>query len=235
MAQIDASLTRLGTDHVDLYQIHRFDDETPVEETMAALHDVVKAGKARYLGASSMSAWQFAKMNHAAALHGWTQFVSMQPQYSLAYREEEREMIPYCIDARIGVLPWSPLARGFLAGNRHRGGGGETRRSKNDPYADQLFFDDASFAIVDAVSAIAAERGISNTQVALAWLFAQPGVTAPVIGASKDHHIPQAVDALSIALSAEEIDRLEAPYRPRQVQDLGVARKKNMVGIRSKT
>ncbi len=219
MSAIDASLKRLGTDYVDLYQIHRFDHDTPIEETMEALHDVVKAGKARYIGASSMYAWQFARMNHAADLGGFTRFVSMQPQYNLVYREEEREMLPLCDADGIGVIPWSPLARGFLAGNRMRGGGGETVRSGSDSYADKLYGDDSDFDVVDAVTKVARERGVPNMQVALAWVLANPVVTAPIVGASKPHHLADAIAALDFELSDEEIDALEAPYRPKTVKD----------------
>jgi aryl-alcohol dehydrogenase (NADP+) len=219
LSAIDASLKRLGTDYVDLYQIHRFDPETPIEETMEALHDVVKAGKARYIGASSMYAWQFARMNHAADLGGFTRFVSMQPQYNLIYREEEREMLPLCDADGIGVIPWSPLARGFLAGNRSRGGGGETVRSGSDPYADKLYGEDSDFDVVDAVTKVAQARGVPNMQVALAWVLANPVVTAPIVGASKPHHLADAIAALDLELSDEEIDALEAPYRPKAVKD----------------
>jgi len=218
MSAIDASLKRLGTDYVDLYQIHRFDYDTPVEETMEALHDVVKAGKARYIGASSMFAWQFARMNHAADLNGWTRFVSMQPQYNLVYREEEREMLPLCEADGIGVIPWSPLARGFLAGNRKRGGGGETTRSGSDPFADKLYGDD-DFDVVDALTKVAKERGVSNMQVALAWVLSNPTITAPIVGVSKAHHLPDALAALEIELSDAETTALEAPYRPKDVKD----------------
>jgi aryl-alcohol dehydrogenase-like predicted oxidoreductase len=219
MSAIDASLKRLGTDYVDLYQIHRFDYETPIEETMEALHDVVKAGKARYIGASSMYAWQFARMNHVADLSGGTRFVSMQPQYNLVYREEEREMLPLCDADGIGVIPWSPLARGFLAGNRKRGGGGETTRSGSDTYADKLYGEDSDFDVVDAVTKVAKDRGVSNMQVALAWVLSNPTITAPIIGASKSHHLADALAGLEFELSDEEIAALEAPYRPKDVKD----------------
>ena len=212
--EIDASLKRLGTDYIDLYQTHRWDDETPIEETLEALHDVVKSGRVRYIGASSMYAWQFSKALYTADLHGWTRFVSMQPQYNLVYREEEREMIPLCIDQGVGVIPWSPLARGFLAGNRKREGGGETTRSKSDPFAGQLYFQEEDFTVVDRLTEVAKERGAPNMQVALAWLLAKPGVTAPIIGATKPHHLEDAVAALSIRFTEEEITRLEEPYRP---------------------
>jgi aryl-alcohol dehydrogenase-like predicted oxidoreductase len=216
LASIDASLRRLGTDYVDLYQIHRFDDETPIEETMGALHDVVRAGKARYLGASSMFAWQFAKAQYTARAHGWTPFVSMQNHYNLAYREEEREMIPFCLDDGVGVVPYSPLARGLLAGNRDRGGVANTVRGGGDPTADGLY-DEADFDVVDAVRAVATELGRPPAQVALAWLLGRPGVVAPIIGATKPHHLPDAVAALELTLSPDQFARLEAPYRPHRV------------------
>jgi aryl-alcohol dehydrogenase-like predicted oxidoreductase len=217
MSSIDASLRRLGTDYVDLYQIHRFDPETPVEETMEALHDIVRAGKARYLGASSMYAWQFAKMQYTADRHGWTRFVSMQNHYNLVYREEEREMIPFCLDLGVGILPWSPLARGLLAGTRGRGGERRTVRANSDEFGDTLYTDD-DFAVVDAVVEVAQERGVKPAQVALAWLLAKPGVTAPIIGATKLQHLEDALGALDLELSDEEIKRLEAPYRPHPIR-----------------
>jgi len=218
-AAIDASLARLGTDYVDLYQIHRFDPDTPVEETMEALHDVVRAGKARYIGASSMWAWQFAKMQHVAERNGLTKFVSMQNHYNLVYREEEREMIPFCRDQGVGLLPWSPLARGFLAGNRAKDDAtaGATARAKTDEIALKFYYQEGDFAIVDALSALAAARGVSNAQIAYAWLAGRPGVTAPIVGASKVWQIEEAVRALDVKLSAEEIAQLEAPYRPHPV------------------
>ncbi len=211
---IDASLRRLGTDYVDLYQIHRFDPHTPVEETMEALHDVVKSGKARYVGASSMYAWQFAKMLRAAERGGWTRFVSMQNHYNLVYREEEREMIPLCIDEGIGVIPWSPLARGFLAGNRSRDKGGETARSKSDDFAHDLYYSDADFDVVERVVALAKQRGVAPAQIALAWILHKPGVTAPIVGASKMEQLEQALGAVEIVLSHDEMASLEQPYRP---------------------
>jgi aryl-alcohol dehydrogenase-like predicted oxidoreductase len=210
MEQIDASLTRLGTDYVDLYQIHRFDPATPVEETMEALHDVVKAGKARYIGASSMWAWQFASMQHAAERNGWTRFVSMQDQYSLLQREEEREMLPLLADQGVGSLPWSPLAKGYLA----RPWGEGTVRSESDTMA-QRYVDDANPPIVGAVQKIAGARGVPMAQVALAWVLHNPVVAAPIVGPTKEHHLADAVAALEIELSAEEIETLEAPYTPR--------------------
>jgi aryl-alcohol dehydrogenase-like predicted oxidoreductase len=213
LAAIDASLRRLGTDHVDLYQIHRWDHETPIEETMEALHDVVRAGKARYIGASSMYAWQFAKAQHTATVAGWTKFVSMQNHYNLLYREEEREMIPLCLDQGVGCIPWSPLARGLLAGNRERGGEQRTVRAGSDPLAEELYGED-DFDVVDAVRAVAAERGLPPAQVALAWLLGKPVVTAPIVGATKLRHLEDAVAAVEVTLSEAEVARLEAHYRP---------------------
>lgn len=210
MEQIDASLARLGTEYVDLYQIHRFDPNTPVEETMEALHDVVKAGKARYIGASSMWAWQFAKMQHAADLGGWTRFVSMQNQYSLLQREEEREMFGLLDDQGVGSLPWSPLAKGHLA----RPWGAQTQRSENDAMG-QRYVDDVNVPIVGAVEQVAAARGVPMAQVALAWVLRNPVVTAPIVGPTKSHHLPDAVAALDVELSDDEAAALEAPYTPR--------------------
>src|SRR6516165_6861922 len=209
MAAIDASLRRLGTEYVDLYQIHRWDYETPVEETMSALHDVVHAGKARYIGASSMFAWQFAKAQHTADRHGWTRFVSMQNHYNLLYREEEREMIPQCIDQGVAVIPWSPLARGVLAGNRTRAGERRTTRSNSDPFGDSLYQQPADFDVVDAAGEVAAERGVPPAQIALACLLQQPGVTAPIVGATKRAHIEDALAAEKLELTADEVRRLE--------------------------
>lgn len=217
LAAIDDSLRRLGVDYVDLYQIHRFDHETPIEETMTALHDVVKSGKARYLGASSMFAWQFAKMQRTAERLGLTPFISMQNHYNLIYREEEREMIPLCIDEGAGVIPWSPLARGFLAGNRTRDKAGDTARSKTDDYAHSMYYSDADFDVVDRVIEIAHRRGVKPAQIALAWLLHRPGVTAPIIGASKMPHLDDAFAALEIALDADEMKALEEPYRPHAI------------------
>lgn len=216
MSAIDASLRRIGTDHVDLYQIHRFDYDTPIEETMTALHDVVRAGKARYIGASSMYAWQFAKMQTAADAIGGTRFISMQNHYNLVYREEEREMIPLCRDQGVGLIPWSPLARGLLAGSRERGGARLTTRAGSDAYADELYTDD-DFDVVDAARAVAAERGLPPAQIALAWLLGRPGLSAPIVGATKLRHLEDALAAVEIALSEEEVTRLEAPYRPHRV------------------
>ena len=222
MSAIDASLKRLGMDYVDLYQIHRFDAHTPIEETMEALHDVVKAGKARYIGASTMYAWQFQKMIAAAKSRRETPFVCMQPQYNLLYREEEREMLPFCKAEGVGVIPWSPLARGFLAGNRKKGGGGDTSRANTDPFADKMYGSDADFDVVEAVSAVAARHGVSNMQVALAWVLSNPAVTAPILGASKPNHIGDAVGALDVKLSEDDIARLTTPYRAKPVLDHSV-------------
>jgi aryl-alcohol dehydrogenase-like predicted oxidoreductase len=217
LASIDNSLRRLGTDHVDVYQTHRWDYDTPIEETMAALHDVVRAGKARYLGASSMYAWQFAKAQHVAAVNGWTPFVSMQPHYNLVYREEEREMLPLCLDQGVGVIPWSPLARGLLTGSRGRGGARHTTRAHSDEYTDALY-DESDFAVVDALTAVAQRRELPPAQVALAWLMQQPAVTAPIVGATKSGHIDDAVAAVDIRLTDDEREALEAPYRPHPVR-----------------
>jgi aryl-alcohol dehydrogenase (NADP+) len=214
MASIDASLRRLGTDYVDLYQIHRWDDETPIEETMEALHDVVKAGKARYLGASSMWAWQFAKAQHVAERHGFTPFVSMQDQYNLLQREEEREMHPLALDQGVGVLPWSPLARGRLT----RPWGEETARTASDEVTKAMYgqAEQADRAITDAVGRIADERGVTRAQVALAWVRQQPAVTAPIVGATKAHHLDDAIASLDLTLTRDELDSLEQPYTPRR-------------------
>jgi 1-deoxyxylulose-5-phosphate synthase len=213
LASIDASLERLELDYVDLYQIHRWDPQTPIEETMEALHDVVRAGKARYIGASSMYAWQFAKAQGVAP----TRFVSMQNHYNLVYREEEREMIPQCIDQGVAVLPWSPLARGLLAGNRTREGERLTERARTDSFGDSLYTPDVDFAVVDRVVELAAARGISAAQVALAWLLQRPGVTAPIVGATKLEHLDDAVAAEQLALDADEVARLEEPYVPHAI------------------
>jgi len=219
MASIDASLERLQTDYVDLYQIHRFDHGTPIEETLEALSDVVRAGKARYIGASSMFAWQFMKMLATSDHNGWVRFVSMQPQYNLVYREEEREMLPLCLDQGIGVIPWSPLARGFLAGGRSKPGEGETERARTDEFSARLYYRDQDFEVVDAVTRVAAARGVSNAQIALAWQFANPVVTSPIVGATQPHHLEEAVAALSIELEPEELELLHAPYRPKPILD----------------
>jgi aryl-alcohol dehydrogenase-like predicted oxidoreductase len=216
---IDNSLRRLGTDYVDLYQIHRFDPETPIAETLEALTDVVKAGKALYIGASSMYAWQFAKMLQTSESLGLSRFVTMQNHYNLVYREEEREMNPLCVSERIGLIPWSPLARGFLAGNRtqRERGFGATIRAKTDDYAHKLYYQESDFAIVDCVTALARARGVPNTRIALAWILQQPAVTAPIIGASKMEHLDEAVKALDVKLSQEELEKLEEPYQPHPV------------------
>ena len=216
LSAIDASLTRLGMDYVDLYQIHRWDPNVPIEETMGALNEVVRAGKARYIGASSMAAWQFAKAQHVAERNGFAKFVSMQNHYNLLYREEEREMIPQCLDQGIGVIPWSPLARGVLAGNRTRSGEKTTTRANTDQFADYLY-NEGDFDVVDRVAEVAAERGVPAAQVALAWLLHRPGVTAPIVGATKLQHLEDAVAAEELELSAEEMARLEAPYVPHAV------------------
>jgi len=214
---IDASLKRLQLDYVDLYQIHRFDRETPIEETLEALDAVVRAGKALAIGASSMFAWQMAKMLHTSELRGLARFVTMQNHYNLVYREEEREMIPLCRDEGIGLLPWSPLARGFLAGNRRQGDHGDTSRAKTDDFAHKLYFQSSDFAVVERVGEIAARRGVPHAQVALAWLLHQPGVTSPIIGASKPKHISDAIASLSLQLTADELKSLAEPYQPHPV------------------
>ena len=217
MSAIDASLTRLGMDHVDLYQIHRFDPNVPIEETMEALHDVVRAGKARYIGASSMYAWQFAKAQFVADAHGWTRFVSMQNHYNLLYREEEREMIPQCLDMGVGVIPWSPLARGVLAGNRTREGDKLTTRAETDGFAEYLYTHPVDYDIVDRVVEVAAGRGATAPQVALAWLLSKQGVTAPIVGSTKLQHLEDALAAEQLTLTADEIARLEELYVPHAI------------------
>jgi len=217
LSAIDASLTRLEMDYVDLYQIHRWDHHTPIEETMAALDEVVRAGKARYIGASSMFAWQFAKAQHVAAAAGGARFVSMQNHYNLVYREEEREMIPQCIDQGVGVIPWSPLARGLLAGTRTREGGRLTTRAETDAFGDYLYNQTTDFDVVDRVVEVAAEREVKPAQVALAWLLHKPGVTAPIVGSTKPGHIEDALAAEALDLDAKEITRLEEPYVPHPV------------------
>jgi aryl-alcohol dehydrogenase (NADP+) len=214
---IDGSLRRLGMDYVDLYQIHRYDAVTPVEETLEALHDVVKAGKARYLGASSMSAWQFAEMLALQRQNGWSPFISMQNHYNLVYREEEREMIPLCREEGIGIVPWSPVARGFLAGNRNARDFGETLRARTDDFAHRLYYNESDFTVVDRVTEIAKRRGVSNAQIAIAWMLARPGITAPIIGASKMHHLEDAIRACDLTLSDDEIRELNEPYQPHPV------------------
>lgn len=217
MHAIDASIRRLGTDYVDLYQIHRWDPETPIEETLEALHDVVKSGKARYVGASSMYAWQLARSLYLADLHGWTRFISMQNHYNLVYREEEREMLPLCRAEGIGVIPWSPLARGFLTGNRSPEEWGSTIRARTDDFAHRLYYQPADFEVVGRVVDLAERRGVKPAQIALAWLLHKPVITAPIIGASKMHHLEEAVSALEIKLSTEDIQFLEEPYRPHPI------------------
>ena len=222
---IDASLRRLQTDYVDLYQIHRWDDQTPIEETLDALNDLVRMGKVLYIGASSMFSWQFAQALHASEKHGWARFVSMQNHYNLVYREEEREMIPLCINQGIGVIPWSPLARGFLIGNRKPGenakdaapANAETARAASDEFAHMLYYRDQDFAIVERVTSVAKKHGRPNAQVALAWMLTKPVIASPIIGASKPHHLEDAVAALTLKLDAEEIKTLEEPYKPKRV------------------
>jgi aryl-alcohol dehydrogenase-like predicted oxidoreductase len=218
LASIDASLQRLELDYVDLYQTHRWDPLTPIEETMEALHDVVRAGKARYIGASSMWAWQFAKAQRVAP----TPFVSMQNHYNLVYREEEREMIPQCIDQGVALIPWSPLARGLLAGTRTREGERLTTRARSDPFGDSLYTPEVDFAVVDRAAEVAADRGVPTAQVALAWLMHKPGVTAPIVGATKAEHLDDALAAEELALSDEEITRLEEPYVPHNVSGISI-------------
>ena len=219
---VDASLQRLGTDYIDLYQIHRWDRATPIEETMEALHDIVKAGKVRYLGASSMWAWQFAKAQQVARENSWTPFVSMQNHYNLAYREEEREMIPLCHDQKIALIPWSPLARGFLAGNRKpedkdvSTSNSATSRAKTDDLAQHYYYNDADFAVVDALTKLALQKGVSNAQLAYAWLL-HKGVTAPIVGASKLAQLEEAITAIRVSLTTEDMAELEAPYQPHPV------------------
>jgi aryl-alcohol dehydrogenase-like predicted oxidoreductase len=217
LSAIDASLERLQMDYVDLYQIHRWDSRTPIEETMGALHEIVQAGKARYIGASSMFAWQFSKAQHIAERRGWTRFVSMQNHYNLVYREEEREMIPLCIDQGVGVIPWSPLARGVLAGTRTREGDRLTTRAGGDPFTDYLYNQPTDFDVVERVAELAARRGVPPARIALAWLMHRPGVTAPIVGTTKPEHLHDALAAEQLALSEEEIASLEEPYVPHPV------------------
>jgi aryl-alcohol dehydrogenase (NADP+) len=217
MNAIDDSLRRLRVDYVDLYQIHRFDPDTPIDETLDALHDIVKAGKTRYIGASSMAAWQFAKMLYRADARGATRFVSMQNHYNLVYREEEREMLPLCREEGVGVIPWSPLARGFLAGNRRKEDFGETSRARTDQFAHDLYYSDADFAVADRTVQLAQRLSVKPTQIALAWLLSKPAVTAPIVGASKLVHLDDAVDALTLKLSPEDIAFVEEPYQPHSV------------------
>ncbi|MEW6404179.1 MAG: aldo/keto reductase [Chloroflexota bacterium] len=217
MDSIDRSLKRLQMDYVDLYQIHRWDYGTPIEETLDALNDVVRSGKARYIGASSMYAWQFSKALYTSEKYGWAKFVSMQNHYNLVYREEEREMIPLCKDQGIGLIPWSPMARGFFAGDRKHGGGGGTTRAQNDPFADELYFREEDFSVAERVAEIAKERGCSGSQIALAWLLNKPHITSPIIGSSRMDHLDQAIAALDIKLDEEDVKRLEEPYQPHPV------------------
>ncbi|MHB8625875.1 MAG: aldo/keto reductase [Aggregatilineales bacterium] len=217
MEAIDNSLRRLGTDYVDLYQIHRWDDETPIEETLEALNDVVRAGKALYIGASSMYAWQFATALHLSERHGWTRFVSMQNHYNLVYREEEREMIPLCQAEGIAVIPWSPLARGFLAGNRTKSRQDETARSRTDDFAHRMYYEDSDFAVLDCVTKVAERHSVKPAQIALAWMLHRPGITVPIIGASKMYQLDEALAALEIKLSSADMKELEEAYRPHPV------------------
>ena len=217
MESIDASLTRLGTDYIDLYQIHRWDPATTVEEVLSTLDDVIKAGKVRYIGASSMFAWQFAKYQYRADLNNWTRFISMQNHYNLIYREDEREMIPYCQEEGIGMLPWSPLARGFLAGNRYREGKGETKRAKDDTLAARLYYRDSDFDVLDSLLEVSNERGRSPIEVALAWLLNKPYITAPIVGVSSIKQLDQLASSMDIRLSNEEINVLENQYRPHPI------------------
>ena len=219
MRAVDDSLRRLGTDYIDLYQIHRFDYETPIEETVEALHDVVKSGKALYIGASSMHAYQFAKMLHLAELRNWTKFVSMQNHYNLIYREEEREMIPLCVDEGVALIPWSPLARGFLAGNRTREGFGETIRAKTDDYGQRLYYQDSDFDVVERAGAIAKNKGVQPIQVALAWLLRKPHVTAPIVGVSKPGQLKTLLGVFEVTLNEEDVKSLEECYRPHAPQE----------------
>ena len=217
MQAFDASLKRLGTDYVDLYQIHRWDKATPIEETVEALHDLVQAGKVRYIGASSMFTYQFAKSQQMAELHGWTKFVSMQNHYNLVYREEEREMIPYCREQGVGIIPWSPLARGFLSGSRKRGTRDATSREKSDTYAHELYYNESDYAIADRVVELSKKKGTRPAQIALAWLLHQEGVTAPIIGATRIEHLDDAVGALALKLDADDRKFLEELYQPHRV------------------
>ncbi|MCW5758478.1 MAG: aldo/keto reductase [Phenylobacterium sp.] len=220
-AGIEGSLQRLGTDYIDLYQIHRFDYDTPIEETLEALNDVVRAGKVRYIGASSMRAWQFSKMIHASRRNGWARFVSMQPQYSLIHREEEREMLPLCLDEGVGVIPWGPLAGGFLTGRYTRDGRAGSARDLHNQTVGRGAYGDADFDVAEALASVAQARGATPAAVALAWMMTNPAVTAPVIGANKPGHLQDALAALDLPLSREEIDTLERPYRPKAVTGLG--------------
>ena len=218
---IDASLRRLGVDYVDLYQIHRYDRSTPIEETLEALTEVVNQGKALYIGASSMYAWEFAKFLYTAEANGFSRFVSMQNHYNLVYREEEREMIPLCQEEKIGIIPWSPLARGFLAGNRAAVGQGDTLRAKSDAFAHRLYYQEGDYTVVDRVTELAKKRGVTNAQIALAWMLHKPGITSPIIGATKPYQLEDAIKAVAVRLSSEEMKYLEEPYQPHPV--LGIS------------
>lgn len=217
MRAVDESLRRLGTDYIDLYQIHRFDEGVPIEETCEALHDVVKAGKARHIGASSMAAYQFVKMVYTQRLDGWTEFATMQNHYNLVYREEERDTIPFCIEEGIGVIPWSPLARGFLAGNRKRGEKSASLRDQHDTWGHTLYFTEPDYDVVDRVVEVAARKGVLPIQVALAWILGKPGVTAPIVSATKLEQLDQLVAGMTVTLSPEDVAALEAPYVPHTV------------------
>ena len=220
MSAIDASLKRLGTDYVDLYQTHRWDENTPIEETMEALHDVVKAGKARYIGASSMYSWQFAKAQYTAELYGWTKFVSMQPHYNLIYREEEREMIPFCIDQNLAIIPWSPLAAGLLARKQPKDHN-ETQRAKTDNFSGSYYNSPSDFEVIKRVQLVAAEKGIPAAQVSLAWMMNKPEITAPIVGATKPGHIEDAIAALSVRLTNAEVKQIEELYQPHRIIGFG--------------
>ncbi|MGJ3237544.1 MAG: aldo/keto reductase [Anaerolineae bacterium] len=217
MDSVDASLRRLGTEYIDLYQIHRWDYHVPIEETMEALHDVVKAGKVRYIGASSMYAWQFAKAQYTADLYNWTRFISMQNHYNLIYREEEREMNPLCLDMGVGLIPWSPLARGFLAGNRTRDRAGNTARSKSDGFAHEMYYADIDFDIVDRAKELAVKYDKTPAQIALAWMLHKQGISAPIIGATQLTHLNESIDTVDINLTAEEMIYLEELYQPKPI------------------
>lgn len=217
MDAIDKSLNRLGMDYVDLYQIHRWDPTTPIEETLEALNDIVRQGKARYIGASSMYAWQFAQALSISDKSGWPRFVSMQNHYNLIYREEEREMIPLCLDQGVGLLPWSPLARGFLAGNRTREQRAPTARARSDDYATDMYYHEVDFKVLDRVKEVAKTKGVTPAQASLAWLLHKPGVTSPIIGATRIEHLEQAIEAVDLQLSTEEMESLESPYVPHPV------------------
>jgi len=217
LKSIDDSLRRLNTDYIDLYQIHRWDYKTPIEETMETLHDLVRSGKVRYLGASSMFAWQLAKALYCADQRQWTRFISMQNHYNLVYREEEREMSPLCLSEGVGLIPWSPLARGFLAGNREQGGGGSTNRAKNDPFADEMYFRPNDFEILDRVGSLADQLGVNPAQIALSWLLHKPAVSAPIIGVSRMVHLEEAVESLNIKLDTSQMTMLEEAYQPHPI------------------